>query len=248
MENNINLPGSSYRTENVSYLNEFETTAASKSFMSNVFLIMGAGLAISGLVAYYFATNLQLLAYLVNPKGLSGLGMVVMFSPLLFVLVMRFGFNKLSATVLGCLFAALCIVMGISLSFILLAYTASSITICFFSGAGMFGVMAVMGYTTKKDLTTFGSILYMALFGIIIAMLINLFLHSEALDYFVSLIGVLIFTGLTAYKVQAIKNIAQDADVSDPTTMKLAILGAMSLYITFINLFLSLLRVFGRRR
>lgn len=250
MANNINLSKDQYNTEKVTYLNEFETGAIAKSFMANVFTFMGLGLVVSGIVAYIFANNIGLLQLLINPVtgGSTGLGMIVMFAPLAFILVMNFGFNRLSAAVMGILFLALCIVMGMSLSFIFLVYTAASLTTCFFSAAAMFGVMAVMGYTTTKDLTAFGSIMIMGLIGMFVAILINFFLHSQMLDYVISLVGVLVFTGLTAYKVQMLKNLGAQLDANNPSTLKIAIYGAMSLYITFINLFLSLLRVFGRRR
>jgi len=248
MENNINLPENSYHTEKVTYLKQSGTQTMAKSFMANVFMLMSFALVVSGLVAYLFSSNDALLHTLITPTGLSPLGYIVVFAPLAFTLVMQLGFNKMSALTLGALFAILAVVMGMSLSFIFLIYTSSSIFVCFFSAAGMFGVMAVMGYTTNKDLTTFGNIMYMGVIGIVIASVINFFMHSEQMSYIIGVIGTLVFTGITAYYVQKIKAMGEGLDMQDPTAAKLAIWGALMLYITFINLFLSLLRVFGGRR
>lgn len=134
------------------------------------------------------------------------------------------------------------------MSFIFLAYTAASITSTFFITAGTFGAMAVLGYYTQQDLTKFGSILRMALIGIIIAMVVNMFMNSGTMDYIISCLGVLIFTGLTAYDVQKLKRIGSGAEYGQESTNKLAIMGALSLYLDFINLFLFLLRLFGNRK
>ena len=253
MENNYRLPENNYHTEKVSYIDQPRTRTIAKSFMANVFLLMGCALAVSGIVAYLFSSNdaLRGLLYVPAPNGTlhpSMLAYIAIFSPLVFVLIMGYGINRLSVLAMGALFGLLSILMGMSLSFIFLVYTDASIYTCFFSAAGMFGVMAFMGYTTNKDLTNFGSLLYMALFGVIIASLINFFLHSEQMGYIIGVISILIFTGITAYKVQWIKQMGEGADMADASSAKLAIYGAMSLYITFINLFLSLLRVFGGRR
>jgi len=147
------------------------------------------------------------------------------------------------------LFIAFSLLMGMSLSFILLAYTAASVFKTFIVTAGMFGIMAVAGYTTKTDLTKFGSLLMMGLIGLILAMLVNFFMHSSSLEYIISILGVLIFTGLTAYDVQRLKRIGAGAGAySDDNTKKLSILGALTLYLDFINLFLFLLRFLGNRR
>jgi FtsH-binding integral membrane protein len=148
------------------------------------------------------------------------------------------------------LFIAFSILMGMSLSFILLVYTAGSVYKTFAITAAMFGVMAVLGYTTKTDLTRFGSLMMMGLFGIIIAMVINMFLHSGTMDYIISIIGVLVFTGLTAYDVQKLKKMSQSGmeEMGDGNVRKLSIMGALTLYLDFINLFLFLLRFLGNRR
>jgi FtsH-binding integral membrane protein len=224
-----------------------------KNFMANVFAYMFMALGISALFAYLFSTNLYLLQYLVNPlgTGLNMLGYIVLFAPLGFVLLMSFGFSKLSAPVLMGLFLVYSAINGISFGFILLNYTSGSILGCFLSASAMFGVMAFMGYTTKQDLTKFGRILIMGLIGIIIASLVNLFLGNSTMDYLISFLGVMIFTGLTAYDVQKLKNIGsgmQYANVPATDVKKASILGALNLYLDFINLFLFLLRLFGGRR
>jgi FtsH-binding integral membrane protein len=140
--------------------------------------------------------------------------------------------------------------MGMSLSFILDFYTNTSVFKTFAVTSAMFGVMAVLGYTTKTDLTKFGSILMMALFGVIIAMVVNMFMHSSTMDYIISVLGVLIFTGLTAYDVQKLKRIGAGigVEVQDANVRKMSILGALTLYLDFINLFLFLLRFLGNRK
>ncbi len=229
------------------------TQEASRKFMANVFLWMFVALGVSTLFAFLFAENTSLLSYLIdlNTGKMNMLGWIVLFSPIGFVLLMNFGFQRLSLPVLALLFLAYSAITGISLSFILLAYTSTSLAGCFASAAATFGIMAIMGYTTKQDLTSFGRILSMALIGIIVSMLINFFLHSSTLDYLISIIGVAVFTGLTAYDVQKLKRIGAGAEyegVSADDTKKLSILGALSLYLDFINLFLMMLRLFGRRR
>ena len=224
-----------------------------KNFMANVFAYMFMALGISALFAYLFATNPELRQYLINDTntGLNALGYIVMFAPIGFVLLMSFGFSKLSAPVLVLLFVMYSALTGISFGFILLRYTSGTVLACFLSAAAMFGIMAFMGYTTKQDLTKFGRILIMGLIGIIVASLINLFMGSSSLDYLISFLGVMIFTGLTAYDVQKLKNIGagiQYADVPASDVKKVSILGALNLYLDFINLFLFLLRLFGGRR
>jgi len=221
-----------------------------KTFLAGVFSWMGVALAISAITAYIFGTDMSYMQYLVNPEkgGLSGLGYVVMFAPLGFVLLMSFGFNKLSGTALSALFLVYSVIMGMSLSFIFLAYTQSSIYQIFIVSAAMFGFMGFIGYTTKTDLTKMGSLLFMALIGIIIASLVNMFLHSSGLGYIISFISVIIFTGLTAYDVQKLKNIGASTEYGSEATAKLSIMGALTLYLDFINLFLALLRLFGDRK
>ena len=238
-------------TNNFNYVQSQEETAAiSKTFMSSVFSWMFAALAITSVVAFYFGNSLDLITLLVDPTlgKMTGLGYLVMFSPLAFILVMSFGFNKLSYPVLLFIFLLFAAVMGLSLSFIFLAYTSSSIFGTFVAASGMFGVMALVGYTTKTDLTKFGSIMMMGLVGIVIASIINMFMQSSQMDYIISFIGVLVFTGLTAYDVQKLKNIGAGIQFGTAAASKLVIMGALNLYMDFINLFLMLLRLFGDRK
>ncbi|MEP6927569.1 MAG: Bax inhibitor-1/YccA family protein [Ginsengibacter sp.] len=235
---------------NITYTPTGEQTGT-RTFLANVFLLMFIALGVSALFAWQFSISANLLSYLITPTGLTGLGKVTIFAPLGFVLIMSFGYRKLSAPALMALFIAYAIINGISFSFILLAFTPGSVLGCFLSASAMFGVMAFMGYTTNQDLTKFGRILIMGLIGTIIAMVINFFLHSSQLDYIISIIGVMVFTGLTAYDVQKLKRIGaglEYSDVSAADTKKMSILGALNLYLDFINIFLFLLRLFGARR
>ncbi|MDB4062380.1 Bax inhibitor-1/YccA family protein [Vicingaceae bacterium] len=226
-----------------------QTKDAVSTFLANVFTYMGGALAITGLLAYWFGSTPSLITYLINPLGgATILGYIVMFSPLAFVLVMSFAFKKLSSFALLGLFILYAAVMGLSMSFIFLAYTASSIASTFFITAATFGVMAVLGYTTKQDLTKFGSILIMALIGIIIASVVNMFLGNGMLDIIISCVGVLVFIGLTAYDVQKLKRIGAGVEYGSESSNKLAIMGALNLYLDFVNLFMMLLRLFGDRR
>ncbi len=227
------------------------TQTVAKNFMVQVFSWMFIALGISALFAYLFATNDYLLSYLINEGGLTTMGWAVMLAPIGFVLLMSFGYQRLSAPAITGLFLIYSAITGISLSFILLAYSPGSIITCFLSSAAMFGVMAVMGYTTKKDLTGFGRIMMMGLIGIIIASVINLFMHSGTMDYIISFIGVMVFTGLTAYDVQKLKRIGAGIEFEGTEAAgvrKLSIIGALNLYLDFINLFLFMLRLFGGRR
>jgi FtsH-binding integral membrane protein len=175
------------------------------------------------------------------------LAYIVMFAPLIFVLAMSFGLQRLSFPALVGLFIAYALVNGISFSFIFFVYQIGSIAKVFLSTTALFAIMAIAGYTTKTDLTKMGSILMIGVIGIVVASLINLFMHSEKMDYMISILGVIIFTGLTAYDVQKIKTLGQFADQSTNTS-KMGIMGALTLYLDFINLFLFLLRLFGGRK
>jgi FtsH-binding integral membrane protein len=220
--------------------------AVTKSFVSNVFAYMALALAISGALAYLFGTT-DLVFSLVDGSGMTILGWIVMFAPFAFILAMNFGFNKMSFTTLLAVFLGYAAVMGISLSFIFLVYDLGIITKVFFITAGLFGAMAFIGYTTKTDLTKFGGILMMAVIGIVIASVVNMFMRSEQMDYIISCVGVLVFTGLTAYDVQKIKRIGAGVEFGTAEASKLALMGALSLYLDFVNLFMFLLRVFARR-
>ncbi len=222
----------------------------SKSFISNVFTYMFAALAITGVISYWFGSNMELIGYLRNAEtgGMTIMGWVVMLAPLGFVILMNRGINRYSSMILLLMFVGFSILMGMSLSFIFLYYTEASIVNTFAITSLTFGTMAVVGYTTNTDLTKFGSILMMGVVGLIIASVVNWFMQSAMMDWIISAIGVLIFTGLTAYDVQKLKRIGAGAEYGSETTNKLAIMGALRLYLDFINLFLFLLRFMGNRR
>lgn len=218
---------------------------ASAAILKDVYLWMTSALVISGLTAMLVAGN----PTLINAIFSSKFGFIaIILAQLGLVMLISSRINKLSvltATVLFILYAAL---TGVTLSSIFLVFTQESITSVFFITAGTFAVVSAFGYITKKDLSSLGNILFMGLIGIIIASVVNWFLHSEMLYWIVSYIGVLIFVGLTAYDTQKIKQMAIEySDSNFEITKKVALIGALSLYLDFINLFLHLLRIFGKR-
>ena len=229
-------------------INEMESVEMSRTFMSKVFLWMCIALGITALTAFLSASSPAFFNMLIAPTGkMSLLGWVVTLAPLILVIVMSARLDRMSKGTMTAIFVLYSVLMGMSLSFIFLAYSSAVIVKTFLITAGMFGVMAVAGFTTKTDLTKFGRIMFMGLIGLIIATLVNFFTKSAMFDYVISFIGVLIFTGLTAYDVQKLKQIGA-ADMGENDTMtKIAIYGALSLYLDFINLFLYLLRIFGSR-
>ncbi len=182
-----------------------------------------------------------------NALFFSGLKWIVMLAPLAIVFYMSFGINKMSSAKAQTVFWVFASLMGLSLSWILLVYTGVSVARVFFITSATFGAMSIYGYTTKKDLTKLGSFLMMGLIGIIIASLVNLFLKSSMMYFVISILGVLIFVGLTAYDTQKIKNMYVASD-SGELIGKKAVMGALTLYLDFINLFIMLLRLFGQRR
>lgn len=215
--------------------------SAAASFVSNVFALMTLALAISGISAYWLVTSEFYLS-------LGSIGvMVIQFAPLGLVLLMGFGYKKLSSVALGGIFLLYSVLMGLSIGMIVLMYAGSTVFMTFGITSATFLSMALLGYTTKTDLTKFGSLLFMGLIGIIIAMFINWFMQSAMLDYIISIIGVLIFTGLTAYDVQKIKNMSTQVVEGAEETKKMVVMGALNLYLDFVNLFLFLLRIFGGR-
>jgi hypothetical protein len=229
-----------------------------RSYMLRVYNYMGIGLVVTGLVAWYVSTLVAPEGSLINADGTafatplgaalygSPLQWVVMLAPLAFVMVLSFGINKLSVTAAQGVFWAFSAVMGLSLSSIFLVYTDASIAKVFFITAATFGAMSLYGYTTKRDLTSMGNFLMMGLIGLIIASVVNIFLQSSMMDFIISAVGVLIFVGLTAYDTQKIKEGYSESFGAD-VLAKGAIMGALSLYLDFINLFMMLLRLFGNR-
>ena len=182
-----------------------------------------------------------------NALFFSGLKWVVMLAPLGIVFYMSFGINKMSSSKAQTVFWIFAALMGLSLSWILLVYTGVSVARVFFITSATFGAMSIYGYTTKRDLTKLGSFLMMGLIGIIIASLVNIFLKSSMMYFVISILGVLIFVGLTAYDTQKIKNMYAASDSGEMIGKK-AVMGALRLYLDFINLFIMLLRLFGQRR
>lgn len=213
--------------------------------MRKVYLWMTLALALSGLTAYYVSGNYSLMETIIMNQAVFWILIIAEFG---LVIGLSAAINKLSFPVAAIMFAAYSIINGMLLSVIFVAYTTSSIATTFFVTAGTFAAMAVVGTVTKTDLTKLGSILLMALIGIIIATVVNLFLHNETMDIVISGIGVLVFTGLTAYDAQKIKLMAEQAEEVNDSTQKIAVLGALSLYLDFINIFLYLLRFLGDRK
>ena len=212
------------------------------SFMSTVFSWMVAGLLVTGATAYHAATSGWHLSLM------QGMGFwLVMLAPFAFLLVMNFGLQKLSVTTLALCFLAFAGTMGVSLGGIFFAYSLGSLAQVFAIAAGTFAIMAIAGYTTKVDLSKFGSILFMGLLGIILASVVNWWMKSTMMEFLISAGGVLLFTGLVAYDTQRLKRIAAGVEFGQVDPLKLALLGATSLYLDFLNLFLFLLRLLGRR-
>lgn len=230
---------------------EYATVVGSNTLLRSVFSWMTAALVITTISSMLFAFVPELVQMLFTQTAegfkLSTLAWVVMFAPLGFVLLMSFGFNKLSYPALIGLFLAYAAVNGISLSFIFMVYSLGSILNVFLSTVALFAIMAIAGYTTKTDLTKMGSLLMIGLFGIIIASLINIFMKSDTMSFVTSILGVIIFTGLTAWDVQKIKRMAAEDDGST-SFKKMSIMGALTLYLDFINIFLYLLRLFGGKK
>ncbi|AIK96134.1 membrane protein [Candidatus Paracaedibacter acanthamoebae] len=214
-----------------------------RGYMQRVFAYMGLGLGITGLAAFLAATIPALNQFLYAP----GMQYVTLFAPLAVVLFLSFRVGRMSFSAAQTTFWVYATLVGFSLTPLLLLYTGESVARIFFITASMFGAMALYGYTTKKDLTSMGSFLFMGLIGIVIASLVNLFMHSSAMSFVISALSVVIFTGLTAYDTQKIKDIYLESDGAEIAGKK-AVMGALALYLDFINIFISLLRLFGDRR
>ncbi|MCK5574494.1 MAG: Bax inhibitor-1/YccA family protein [Sphingomonadales bacterium] len=220
-----------------------EVDAGLRSHMLRVYNYMSSGVLLTGIVALFTASSPALQAIVFQP----GLSLVIMLAPLAFVLVMSFGINKMSPAALQTTFWLFAGVMGLSLSSILLVYTGESVARTFFVTAATFASLSLYGYTTKKNLSGMGTFLFMGLVGLIIASVVNMFMQSSMMSLIISAGGVLIFAGLTAYDTQRIRE--QYFQATDGVSRsKMAIMGALNLYLDFINLFLYLLRFLGDRR
>ena len=216
--------------------------AGLRSHMLRVYNYMAIGLVVTGVVSFVVGTTPALYV----PIFSSPLQWLVMLAPLAFVLFLSFKINSISAATAQALFWAFSAVMGLSLASIFLVFTDTSIVRTFFAAAAMFGATSLYGYTTKRDLTQFGSLLIMGLIGVVIASVINIFLGWDTLQFAISIIGILVFVGLTAWDTQSIKE--QYADhAGAEANQKLAVMGALSLYLNFINIFQLLLQLTGQR-
>ena len=220
------------------------TTIAFPALMRKVYLWMALALFITGITAYGVASSPNLIESIVTNRLLF-FGMI--FAELGLVIYLSARLHKLSLTSATLLFILYSILNGATLSVILLVYTLASIAKTFFICAGTFAVMAVYGYTTKRDLSSMGKLLLMALIGLIIATLVNIFLKSSGLDMIISYVGVLVFVGLTAWDTQKIKQMLSTVEFMDESAQKMALIGSLSLYLDFINMFLYMLRIFGSR-
>ena len=227
-----------------------------RAYMLKVYNYMTTGLLLTGLVAYFFGKASIVTNELGQIIGITSIGAmlfgsplkwVVMLAPLGFVFYLSAKINKMSVSSAQITFWIFSAIMGLSLASIFIVYTQASIARVFFISSGTFAAMSLYGYTTKKDLTKLCGFLFMGLIGIIIASLVNLFFQSSALHFAISVIGVLVFVGLTAYDTQSIKNMYYAGD-SESVGGKKALMGALRLYLDFINLFIMLLRLFGQRR
>ena len=232
------------------------TVEGLRAYMLKVYNYMATGILMTGIIALITfkmsvvtdsSGSIVGLTQVGNAIYMSGLKWLVMLAPLGIVFYMSFGINKMSAAKAQTTFWIFAALMGLSLSSILLVYTGMSITRVFFICSATFGAMSIYGYTTKRDLTKLGSFLMMGLIGIIIASIVNIFMKSSMMYFVISILGVLIFVGLTAYDTQKIKNMYAASDTGELMGKK-AVMGALTLYLDFINLFIMLLRLFGQRR
>jgi FtsH-binding integral membrane protein len=230
------------RTQGYASAQSAAIDAGLRAHMQKVYAYMGGGLALTGIVSYIVGNNEAMLGLIYG----TPLAWVVMLAPLGFAFFFGMRIHAMSMSTAQILFWAFAGIMGLSLSYIFAVYTTASIVKTFFIAASTFLAMSLWGYTTKKDLSGMGNFLIMGVFGLIIAMLVNLFMQSSALEFAISIIGVLVFTGLAAYDTQKIKEFYWEADGHEVATKK-SILGAFVLYMDFINLFLFMLRFLGNR-
>lgn len=224
---------------------DYAMSTAFPALMRKVFVWMTLALAITGLTAYGVATSPTILSLIFSSK-VTFFGLIIAEFALVFAI--SGAINRLSLSTATLLFILYSVINGATLSTIFFAFSVATIGKVFFITAGTFGAMALVGYTTKTDLTSMGKLLFMALLGIIIASVVNMFVGSSGLDLILSYVGVLVFVGLTAYDTQKIKQMCLSAPDAGESTQKLALIGALSLYLDFINLFLYLLRIFGNNR
>lgn len=223
-----------------------QASAGLQTYMAQVYGWMTCGLLLTAFVSW-FAARTPAVMELVFANRITFFGLII--AQLAVVFVLSGMVHRLSGALATALFMLYSALTGLTLASIFLVYTYSSIASTFFVTAGMFGAMSFYGYTTKRDLSRFGSLLFMALIGILLASLVNFWLKSPALMWAITYIGVVVFVGLTAYDTQKLKAMGETVDVNDKENLRrLSIMGALTLYLDFINLFLMLLRIFGNRR
>jgi FtsH-binding integral membrane protein len=227
-----------------------DEATSSRKYLAKVFTWMFVALGVSAFVAFEFFLTPSLMSLIIDPVrgGFTGLGYVAIFAPVVFSLVANFGYTRVSYPVMVVLFMAYAATIGVSLSVLGLIYTGTSIFSMFLTSALLFGIMAIAGYTTKSDLTKMGSILWMVFMGAFVASLVNFFIGSSQFEYIISFVFVAVLIGLTAYYIQMLKRIGAGVEYGSAESKKLVIIGAFVLYTTFINLFMSMMRLFGRRR
>jgi uncharacterized protein len=225
------------------YIESIPTVEA--DFMQKVYLWMTFALTLTGFVAYR-TTQSEFLLELIFSSSFGFIGLII--GELALVFWISSGIQRMSSNMAIGLFLLYSVLNGMTLSVLLIAYTGASVASTFFITAGMFGAMSVYGYTTKQDLSSWGNLLFMALIGLILASVVNIFLQSSGLYWLISYIGVLVFVGLTAYDTQKIKQLAAQVIVESEEGRKVAILGALTLYLDFINMFIFMLRILGNRR
>jgi FtsH-binding integral membrane protein len=237
-----------YTYDNVVQLDDSATS--SRKYLAKVFAWMFVALGISAFCALEFFLTPSLMALILDPvtHGFTGLGYVVIFAPVAFSLVANFGYNRVSYPIMVLLFLLYAATIGVSLSILGLEYTGASIFGMFLTSALLFGIMSIAGYTTNTDLTKMGSILWMIFMGAFVAGLVNFFIGSTQFEYILSFVFVAVLIGLTAYYIQMLKRIGAGIEFGSESGKKLVIIGAFVLYTTFINLFMSMMRLFGRRR
>lgn len=230
---------------NTTSYNPAELKLAQATFISKVYSWMSLALLVTGAVAAYVASSDALIEAFIGNRMLF---YALLFGEIALVWVISAAIDRLSATAATALFILYAVINGLTLSVIFLSYTASSIGTTFFVTAGTFAVMSIYGYTTKRDLTSWGNLLLMALIGLIIASVVNLFWQNPVFYWICTYVGILLFVGLTAYDTQKIKEYGAQGFADSETMQKGAVIGALSLYLDFINLFLYILRLLGNRR
>ena len=224
---------------------QMEVSEAFPVLMRKVYVWMTLALLITGMTAYYVATNEVILTAILTNRALF-YGLLI--AELVLVIAVSAAINRLSLMMATLMFILYSVINGATMSVIFLIYQATSIATVFFITAGTFGAMAAIGYTTKKDLSSMGRILFRGLIGLVIATVVNLFIKSDTMTLILSYIGVIVFVGLTAWDSQKIKQMLMQAPDVDEASQKVALLGSLELYLDFVNLFLYLLRIFGKRR